>query len=237
MFENTYAGDSLNCREQAVTSLAAPFTCDDLADIQAKVFHLGPLVDRDMPTAFLDAVRRRGGWVSLDVQGFMRTAVNGRIRAREWGEKRAGLACVDMVKADLEEARLLSGEPDPAEAARRIAELGPKEVIVTLGSGGSLILDGDRLHRIPAFRPRQCADATGCGDSYIAGYIFYRLKSDDIVAAGRFAAALAALKLECFGPFRGSECDVYAVLAEAESARPWADSRDEGGSRHDAFVD
>lgn len=187
-----------------------------------------------MPAAFLQAVSGCGGWVSLDVQGLLRAAVHGRIREQDWSEKRAGLAFVDVVKADGHEARLLSGEQDPAEAARRIAELGPTEVIITLGSGGSLILAGDRLYRIPAFRPRQGVDPTGCGDSYMAGYIFHRLKSDDIAAAGRFAAALATLKLEGFGPFSGSERDVYAVLERAES---WARSRDSGGSSHGAFVD
>ena len=52
----------------------------------------------------------------------------------------------------------------------------------------------------------------GCGDTYGAGYIYHRLQSDDIEAAGRFAAAAATLKLEHEGPFMGDASEVGACL-------------------------
>ncbi len=88
---------------------------------------------------------------------------------------------------------------------------------MTCGGNGSLILAGGRLHDIPAYPPRVVADPTGCGDTYSAGYIYHRLQSDDIGAAGRFAAALAALKLERHGPFTGDAQEVQARLREAEA--------------------
>ena len=37
--------------------------------------------------------------------------------------------------------------------------------------------------------------ATGCGDTYMAGYLYQRLKGAGIQDAGEFAAAMATLKL------------------------------------------
>jgi len=56
-------------------------------------------------------------------------------------------------------------------------------------------------------------DPTGCGDTYMAGYLYQRLKGTDPERAGRFAAAMAALKLEGAGPFSGSEAEVHALLS------------------------
>ena len=130
----------------------------------------------------------------------------------DWGEKASGLAHVYYLKADEHEAKVLTGEHGPEGAARRLADLGPREVIITLGSRGSLLLvDGD-THTIPAFSPRRLVDATGCGDTYFAGYLSERMKSREAERAGRFAAAVATVKLEQYGPFRGSLEDVEALL-------------------------
>ena len=68
---------------------------------------------------------------------------------------------------------VLTGLSDPHEAARQLYEWGVKEVLVTLGGMGSLIFDGKDFYRIPAYKPREVVDATGCGDTsaiYINGY-------------------------------------------------------------------
>jgi sugar/nucleoside kinase (ribokinase family) len=46
----------------------------------------------------------------------------------------------------------------------------------------------------------------------MAGYIHKRLKSSNIDEAGRFAAAMASLNLEQFGPYVGNEKDVQSFL-------------------------
>ncbi|NIR38379.1 MAG: ribokinase, partial [Actinobacteria bacterium] len=74
------------------------------------------------------------------------------------------------------------GAGAPEEAARRIAELGPREVIVTLGGDGSVVLARDVLHRIEAHPPSRLVDATGCGDTFLAAYMAHRLGSDDVAA-------------------------------------------------------
>jgi sugar/nucleoside kinase (ribokinase family) len=223
VFENIYSGGDLAVRSQAVRSIAAAFEPRDLGPVRARLVHLGPLTREEMPAEFLAAVSKRAERVSLDVQGFVRRLERQQVRLADWPDKKQGLAGVDVLKASLPEAQILSGEDDPERAARSLADLGPSEVIVTLGAKGSLILAAGRCWRIPAFAPRAVVDRTGCGDTYCAGYIFHRLRSDDIAAAGRFAAALATLKLERRGPYAGDAKDVGAVLTRVRRcARPSA---------------
>lgn len=215
VFENIYSGGDLAVRSQAVRSIAAAFEPRDLGPVRARLVHLGPLTREEMPAEFLAAVSKRADCVSLDVQGFVRHLERQQVRLADWPDKKQGLAGVDVLKASLPEAQILSGEDDPERAARTLADLGPGEVIVTLGAKGSLILAAGRCWRIPAFAPRTVVDRTGCGDTYCAGYIFHRQRSDDIAAAGRFAAALATLKLERRGPYAGDAKDVDAVFSRA----------------------
>ena len=217
VFENTYSDGGLGVRSQAVRSIAAAFGPSDLDPVRANVIHLGPLTGEEMPVEFLEAASERADRVSLDVQGFVRSVERERVQLVDWAGKHEGLVHVDVLKASLREAQILSGEQDPERAAWTLADLGPDEVIVTLGSNGSLIVAEGRLWRIPAFPPRAVVDPTGCGDSYCAGYIFCRLRSDDIAAAGRFAAALSTLNLERHGPFEGDEDGVRALLRDAEA--------------------
>ncbi|NIR31826.1 MAG: ribokinase [Gammaproteobacteria bacterium] len=210
-FENSY-GPERDAREQRVTSLADPLTAQDLCQVRARYVHLGPLTRGDMGPPFFEAIARRGQRVYLDVQGLLRAVVDGEIVPCGWPQRARVLGSIYGLKADLGEARLLCGREAPEAAARALADEGVREVIVTLGREGSLILADGEMHRIPALAPRRIADVTGCGDTYLAGYIYRRLQSDDVATAGRFAAALATLKMERYGPFDGSEGEVLARL-------------------------
>lgn len=212
VFENIYAGARLERRRQNAWSLADPFGPDDLGAIRARVYHLGPLTQGEMPLAFLRAVAARGARVSLDLQGFARRVEGHAVRPADWPDMRAGLSLIDIVKADGAEAAILTGEDDPNRAARALARLGPAEVIVTVGAAGSVVLTQGRLARVPALAPDRIADPTGCGDSFCAGYLCRRMAGDGPAAAARFAAAVAAIKLERVGPFAGTAADVRARM-------------------------
>ncbi len=128
-----------------------------------------------------------------------------------------GFRFVDILKAGEDEAVVLTGATSPEEGARRLSLLGPREVIVTLGSQGSLVFTEGRLYRIPAYKPGKLVDATGCGDTYLAGYLIRRLEGADVEACGRFGAALATLKMEGYGPFTGSRRKVEALISRARA--------------------
>jgi sugar/nucleoside kinase (ribokinase family) len=87
-------------------------------------------------------------------------------------------------------------------------------VIITRGSQGSLVCNSGGFTSIPAYRPVVTKDATGCGDTYMAGYLYKRCKGAGIKEAGEFAAAMATLKLQASGPFSGTPDAIYEVLRQ-----------------------
>ncbi len=213
VFENAYSIENPDTRVQRIRSVGTSFTPEDVDEITATSFHVGPLTNQDIPVQLLKQLTTRARIVSLDVQGMLRPARVGPVSEEDWPEKQKGLACVDILKANEKEALVLSGQNTVGRAASALASLGPKEVIITMGSRGSLIYAEQALHRIPCCSPRKTEDPTGCGDTYVAGYVYQRLKGTAPEMAGRFAAAMATLKLEGPGPFSGSEADVYALLS------------------------
>jgi len=133
--------------------------------------------------------------------------------AIDWADKREILANTDIIKVNEHEMEVITGLRNPRMAALRLAEWGVKEVCVTLGSYGSIILVDGEFHEIPAYEPKEIVDATGCGDTYSAGYLWCRAQGMDVEESGRFAAAMCTRKLEHSGPFEGTVEDVQAVLA------------------------
>jgi sugar/nucleoside kinase (ribokinase family) len=114
----------------------------------------------------------------------------------------------------------LTGYKEARAAARQLCDWGVKEILLTFGSLGSLIYDGRHFYPIPAYKPRQVVDATGCGDTYMAGYLYKRAKGATIEEAGRFAAALSTLKIERSGPVQADVAEVEKTLRDNERYLP-----------------
>jgi sugar/nucleoside kinase (ribokinase family) len=209
-FENVYDENTDN-RTQHVSQEADAFTNDIFQEVEAKIFHLGPLLASDISVSLIKALSKKGR-ISLDVQGYLRLVRDGSVFTADWREKKEALAFVDILKADEAELRALTGIEDVRMATEMVADWGVKELIITNGSQGSFIYSAGVFHKIPAFPPKILIDATGCGDTYMAGYLYQRVKGADELYAGRFAAALATLKMEAAGPFRGSLEDVNRLL-------------------------
>lgn len=213
IFENTYSEDDLGTRTQVIKAIGTPFLGEDVEEFSASAFHFGPLVRQDIPLQVLKQAARKAKIVSLDVQGMVRPARLGVVAQEDWQDKEKWLGCVHVLKADETEAFILSGDNDVQRAAAVLASLGPEEVIITMGSRGSLVYAEGILHKIPSWSPRKLVDPTGCGDTYMAGYLYERLKGTPPEIAAKFAAAMATLKLEGPGPFKGSKADVDALLS------------------------
>lgn len=209
-FENIYAENQDN-RTQRVLQKADAFTIGDLLDVDAKVFHLGALLADDMSTELIKALSGRAQ-VSVDAQGYLREVVNNDVHAIDWADKKEALPYVDILKVNEHELEVLTGHAEIHNGAKMLADWGVKEVVVTLGSLGSVIYADNVFYDIPAYKPNAVIDATGCGDTYMAGYLYKRAKGADIQQSGEFAAAMASLKIETSGPFSGTEEDVLEML-------------------------
>jgi ribokinase len=104
---------------------------------------------------------------------------------------------VDVITPNETELRILLGlaPDDPTstrELAHRLKNCGVKNVIVTMGEQGSLVLTQTAEVHVPSV-PVKVVDTTGAGDSYNAGLAIALAEGKDIIAAARFAACTGAL--------------------------------------------
>ena len=217
-FENIY-GENQNDRTQRVLAKADPFTVDYLQDIEAHIFHLGSLLADDFSLEVVKYLSGKGK-LSIDSQGYLREVRGTDVFAVDWKQKHEFLKYATFLKANEQEMYSLTGYNDVEKAAKELHSWGVKEVLLTLGSNGSVIYDGELFHLIPAYKPTEIVDATGCGDTYMTGYLYCRAKNKSIDEAGRFAAAILTLKIEAMGPFAGTRADIERCMQEAEQTFP-----------------
>ncbi len=211
-FENTY-GIEQDHRTQRVLQEADPFTIEQLKDIEARIFHLGPLLAGDIPVDLIKDLSTRGK-VSLDAQGYLREVKHQKVHAIDWADKQEALAYIHTLKVNDHEMEVLTGVKEIKEGAKILADWGVKEVVITLGSKGSVIYAEGVFYTISVCKPKAVVDATGCGDTYMAGYLYKRAKGAGIQESGEFASAMAGLKIQSSGPFTGTEEDVLAFLKQ-----------------------
>jgi hypothetical protein len=209
-FENKYHADG-NHRTQRVLAKADPFTIEEMRPLQAKVFHLGSLLSDDFSPDVVQHLATKGR-VSIDAQGYLREVVGQEVRAAEWKDKEKILSCTDVLKLNEREMEVVTHSRDPHAVAKSLAGYGVKEVIVTLDRFGSIIYAEGKFYDIPAYKPKELVDATGCGDTYSTGYLYCRLQGMGYEESGKFAAAMCTLKLERSGPFDGTIDDIYEVI-------------------------
>ena len=216
-FENIYSANQ-DYREQNVLHKAAPFTTAQMPDVESRIFHLGPLLSDDITVDLLKSLAEKAT-VSLDIQGFLRYEKDQKVLYKDWADKKEALPHVSILKANEFEMEVVTGTSDVRKGAAYLADLGVKEVIITLGSRGSLIYKNNDFFRIPAYKPTAIVDATGCGDTYMAGYLNKRIQGAGVQEAGELGAAMATLKIQSSGPFSGNAAMVEEVLQYGECDR------------------
>lgn len=142
-----------------------------------KVFHFGALSLTDEPAASatryaLNFAKAHGAIISYDpnyrepLWGSVENAVT---------QMRSVLPFVDMLKLSEEETALLSGVPNPKEAALRLHAQGVSCVAVTLGKDGALVSVRGQTRVIPGFSV-PVADTTGAGDAFWGAFLYRMLR-------------------------------------------------------------
>ena len=213
-FENIYP-DDIEHRQQKVIDIADPITLSDIQAAKASIYHLGTLTAADIS---VDAIEHlaQSGTLAMDIQGVLRSVHNFQVRPQNWKHKNRILPWIDILKADETEAQTISGQPTIERAAEKLRSYGISEIIITRSRKGSLIYADQQFHHIPNYPVMHPVDSTGCGDTFMAGYLYQRLMGADFSTAGSFAAAIAALKMERAGPFDGTLDDVHKRLQMLE---------------------
>lgn len=122
-------------------------------------------------------------------------------------ELREVLKRVDILKIDDSEARQLSGEYNLRKAATVIQELGPKIVVATRGSHGSMLFNESNVFAVAAYPLEDEVDPTGAGDSFAGGFFGYLAQTLLRPDSGQAPLDDATLRRAViFGSVMGSFC-------------------------------
>jgi sugar/nucleoside kinase (ribokinase family) len=205
-----YPTTNVDQRVLTVTKTAGTYTPDQFKDLQARAFIINASIRGEVGLDVIRDLDQKGGWLVADLQGFIRVvAPDGTLKFEAWPEKAEVLSHVDILKTDAVEAEALTGEKDMKTAARMLAALGPKEIVMTHRDGLLVLVNGEFF--AAPFLPQKLVGRSGRGDTCIASYVGKRLSAPP-AAATVWAAALTSLKLEAEGPVKRSLGEVEDLI-------------------------
>lgn len=176
-------------RRTEILALGDPWRPSDLVGLEGVEWvHAAPLARSDFPAETL-AELARGRRVSYDGQGLVRAAEIGPVRL-DGNYDPEVLRHISFLKLAEEEAAAML----PNTSEESVFGLGVPEVVLTLGSRGSVVYANGHSVPVPC-HPILGIDLTGCGDAFAVGYLAARSDGVGPVAAARRATALVALLL------------------------------------------
>lgn len=108
------------------------------------------------------------------------------------------LQSFDLITPNLQEATVLLGLPlqtSPGELAKQLRQAGFHHAVVTLGSQGSLLLDGQDAFLFPA-RKVSAVDSTGAGDTFNAALAVALGQGKDLAEAISYATNASAFSVQ-----------------------------------------
>lgn len=195
---------------------------------ESKAVLIGPILG-EISLDEIAAIRNiYDGFYFCDPQGLLRNADrNGRIHHEKVDGVEEALGLFTVVKPNELEGKVLTGldcRKEPYKAAEIIKSWGPEIVIVTLAELGSVVYDGTDFIDIPPYKV-DLVDATGAGDTYMAGFTFEFLRTGDLRKSACFASAVSSIMIEQVGPdFKMTETEVRrrqtALLSQTDYRIP-----------------
>jgi sugar/nucleoside kinase (ribokinase family) len=187
--------------------LAEPFVSSDIPPFEPCLLHLCCVGVRKFHLDLMRALKARGFRLSVDMQSFvLQTDLEtGAVHLEDVPEKKEILDMADFVKLDAMEAQTLTGADVLQDQAGILEDWGSSETIITSSEG--VLARSKGKSTFVKFTHRSTRGRMGRGDTVIGSYLARRL-DHSVEDSLRFAAALASIKMESAGPFRGSLDDV-----------------------------
>jgi sugar/nucleoside kinase (ribokinase family) len=161
---------------------------------QARHVHLAFAPALDSAAELIQAIRRNGCTVSLDV-GWHEDWLRGP-RAL------ALLPAIDIFFPNQTEAQAMTGEEDAANVLAAFRRAGARTVALKLGPSGAALLCDGQTYRIGP-HPASPVDTTGAGDSFDAGFLHFWLNGEPPETCLRAANICGALSAEALGGIAG----------------------------------
>ncbi len=161
--------------------------------------HLGPVFN-EIGLDTLAYARRHSEFLTLDVQGLVRTmGQDGFVRLVRKNVNPFLSKC-NLVKATEEEARVMAPASTIVASARRLLRKGAQYAIITRGRSGSLLVKKyGGAFRIPSVPERKVVDLTGAGDIFIGSWVATFMSVEDALWAAAVGAAFASLSVRGTG--------------------------------------
>jgi len=208
-----HKSENVDERDITLVRTAGLIKIDDIPELESEYYHLGGISDSEFDMALIDGLRARGYRLSTDMQSFVRqiTPVTKEINFGDVKDKKEIASKMDMIKLDIVEARVLTGTDDLEMAAQIVNSWGCSEVVITRSDGVLARKDGKNYFE--KFSNSSVIGRTGRGDTTFAAYQSWRLKHD-VEESLKFAAALVSIKMETYGPFKGTLEDVFKRIEE-----------------------
>ncbi len=199
---NIYSSKNMEFRGYQPLGFAGLFNKEDIPEFKSlpKFFVLGNIVVGEVDLELLEYIKNKFNNVCLDIQGFIRFRDHGKVFYSTISQKEMKeiISHVDVLKLDQTEAEILTNSQNITQAAKKLAEFGPNEILITHEKGVSVFTSNAKF-RFP-WKNFKSVGRTGRGDTAFISYLGSRLKKKPEESL-KFAAALTSLKLESPGPF------------------------------------
>ncbi|MDQ1011460.1 sugar/nucleoside kinase (ribokinase family) [Streptomyces sp. V4I23] len=154
----------------------APSLLDGVGHLHLSGYLLFSATSRRAAGLAMRSARERGIPVSVD------PASAGFIAEVGVEHVLSALDCADVLFPNADEARLLTGLPDSADAAAKLSRIVPLTV-VTLGGRGALVAESGRVTAHVPAEPAEAVDTTGAGDAFTGAFLAARLAGADAATA------------------------------------------------------
>ncbi|KRG15362.1 ribokinase [Virgibacillus soli] len=196
--ENTMVGT-----KGANDSLTSEDITKTFAQIDAKILLIQMETSRESIIAAMKAAKERNMYVVLDP-------------APADGIFDEAFKYADLITPNKQETKRITGievtdEASALEAAKKLNELGIKDVIVKMGEDGSLIYQNGQATIVDAIKVK-AVDTVGAGDCFAGALASSYLDTNDLIESAKFASVAAGIKVSRHG---GQEA--IPTLKEVES--------------------
>jgi len=211
-----HRSENVDERDITLMKTAGLIKIEDIPELESEYYHLAGISDSEFDMALIDGLKARGYRLSTDMQSYVRqiTPVTKEINFGDVKDKEEIVSKMDMLKIDVVEARVLTGTEDLEKATEIMASWGCPEIVAT--HSGGVLARKDGVTYYEKYSNNSVIGRTGRGDTTFAAYQSWRLKHD-VPTSLKFAAALASIKMETYGPFQGTLEDVYKRIEEKHS--------------------
>ena len=208
-----HKSENVDERDITLVRTAGLIKISDVPALESRFVHLAGISDSEFDMDLIDGLKVRGYSLSTDMQSFVRqiTPVTHEINFGDVKNKKEIISRMDKVKLDIVEARVLTGTDDLEKAALIVESWGCPEIMITQSQGVLARVKGVTYYE--KFSNNSVIGRTGRGDTTFAAYLSRRLEHDAAESL-KFAAALVSIKMETYGPFKGTLEDVFARIKE-----------------------